>query len=1020
VAQDLRLLLGGEDRAIVFPALESWDPDPEHVAHALLGGRLRAIEACGRTDGPAYVVASAGAMVQPLPPPSRLLDAGVDVRVGRRLDLRALTCLLVDRGFNRVPMAEQPGDWSLRGGILDIFPLSCEAPWRIELWDEDVESIRKFEPATQRSISHESETRIMLLARSELVRPSEEANLVDYLAPGARVWWFEEDRIRSWVDRLAARLDRDDIRARLDTIEDGLDASRRVDLSSVPESAQEGAGNLEVRSLQATVRESGGLEGLLGGVLETARLAVLFCNNPAESHRVETLLKDAEDLDTSRIQIRTGRLSHSFHVVETGVAFLSHDEILERQPRRRLPAKAAPSQAITELADLHAGDFVVHLSHGIGIYRGLDRLVKQGEVGEFLRIEFRDAVEVYVPSHKANLVQRYIGAKGMAPRLSRVGGTEWLNRKERVGRAVLDVASDLLEIQAARAKRRGIACPPDDRDQLEFEAAFLYEDTPDQIEVMRALKKDMESPRPMDRLVCGDVGYGKTEMAMRAAFKAVSAGRQVGVLVPTTVLAQQHHQTFSERMAEWPVNIEVLSRFKTKGQQRNILEKTAEGGVDILIGTHRLVQKDVAFKDLGLVVIDEEQRFGVEAKERLKMLRRTVDVLTLTATPIPRTLHMALLGIRDISSIATPPRGRQAVRTEVRMFDRGLVRSALLREIHRGGQTFFVHNRVQTIDRTADEIRAIVPEARTAVVHGQMKERLLQQRMVAFLRGEVDVLVTTTIIESGLDIPRANTMLIDRADIYGLADLHQLRGRVGRYKDRAYCYLLMRPGRKPTRDAEKRLRAIEEFNELGAGFRIAMRDLEIRGAGNVLGVQQSGHIAAVGYDLYCRLVEEAVQRLTGVEEEKRSEAFVELPVEAHLPEAYVPVPDQRISLYRRISRTGRGEELQSLVEEMRDRFGPEPAPVTALIRLAVIRIAAEEIGIRSITGVEQRVLVRVEDGERAYEALSGVHEHVRVVEPTLFHLVPPRGVDVLAFLESALVGPSDAATIPGAMETGPD
>jgi transcription-repair coupling factor (superfamily II helicase) len=1012
LAQDLRLLLEGEDRAAVFPALESWEPDPEKVDPALLGNRLRVVESLERASGPWFVVAAAGALVQPLPAPDRLARGRTVVQVGRRLDIGALAALLEERGFVRVPMVERPGDWSLRGGILDVFPLTREAPWRIELWDEDVESIRRFEPATQRSLGHESRAQVTLLPREDLVRPSEPATLVDHLPAGSRVWWVEPERIRSWVERLAERLERPDLALRLAGIEDELDPDRRRDLTSSPLPEGPETARLAARSIQLTVREAGGLAPFLATVLETARLAVVFCNNPAERHRVESLLEGAEGLDTGCVQVRTGRLSHSFLVEETGVAFLSHDAMLGRQPRRRLPAARPASRPITDLADLREGDFVVHLTHGIGLFRGLERIVKQGEVGEFLKLEFRDGVEVYVPSHKANLVQRYIGTKDLAPRLSRVGGKEWANRKEKVGQAVLDVAADLLDVQAARSKKRGIAYPEDDVEQHEFESAFLYEDTPDQIEVTRAVKDDMTSSRPMDRLICGDVGYGKTEIAMRAAFKAVCAGRQVAVLVPTTVLAQQHHQSFSERMAEWPVNVDVLSRFRTKAEQKRILERTGAGGVDILIGTHRLVQKDVVFRNLGLVIIDEEQRFGVDAKERLKRLRRMVDVLTLTATPIPRTLHMAMLGIRDISSLATPPTGRQSVRTEVRMFDRSLVRNSILREIHRNGQVFFVHNRVQTIDRIADEIREIVPEARLAVVHGQMKERLLEDRMMLFLKGAVDVLVTTTIIESGLDIPKANTILIDRADMYGLADLHQLRGRVGRYKNRAHCYLLLRPGRPPTREAEKRLRALEEFSELGAGFRIAMRDLEIRGAGNILGVQQSGHIAAVGYDLYCRLLEEAVESLKGGDKEPRTEAFVELPVEAHLPDTYVPDEDQRISLYRRLARAAETEELDRLRGEMRDRFGPEPEAAAALVRLAAVRIAAEAAAIRSLTAVGGRILLRTDDLRRTLEALAGVHDRVRVIEKGLLHLLPSPGADLLAFLESALAGEDEPYKVP--------
>ena len=998
---DLRLFLDDPDAAWPFPAYASARLLPDRVDDATLAARLRALE---RIPGAAakrpILVGPLTAVLQPVPEPRALRGHAFEVGVGRTIPLERIAERLDTAGFTRTRMVERPGDWSLRGGILDVFPLTNEPPWRIELFGDEIESIRRFEPATQRSIDSVREARLNLLPRGEMVRPSPEASIVEHLPRDARVAFHEPDRIRVWIERLA---DRDDaggvpVGRRLEPFERLARDGRRLDLTSAPVEDDDEGANLAVRSVSGVSREIETLRSLVETRLGDARRVLFFCNNRAEAHRVSALAGVGED--DPRVRVLVGRLQGSFHLVESRTAILSHDDVVGRTVRRDA-ADAPPSQPLLDLGELKPGDYVVHLTHGIGRYCGLERIVKRGEVGEFLKLEFRDRVELFVPAAKANLVQRYVGAKELKPRLSRLGAADWAKRTARVARAVESVAADLLEIQAHREQQRGIAFPPDDADQIEFEAAFVYEDTPDQESATREIKDDMTARRPMDRLVCGDVGYGKTEVAMRAAFKAVGAGRQVAVLVPTTVLAQQHYQTFTERMADYPINIGVLSRFQTKAQQRRMVERAAVGGVDILIGTHRLLSKDVAFADLGLVVIDEEQRFGVDAKTRLKRLRRTVDVLTLTATPIPRTLHMALVGMRDISSLTTPPTGRRAVRTEVRRFEEDLVRRAILREIDRGGQVYFVHNRVRSIQRVADELMRIVPEARYAVVHGQMAEKTLEARMVEFLDGRVDVLVTTTIIESGLDIPRANTMFIDRAEMFGLADLHQLRGRVGRYHDQAWCYLLLRPDRVVPADGERRLRAIEELTELGAGFQISMRDLELRGAGNILGTEQSGHIAAVGYELYCDLLDQAVRRIQGLEPEGRTETFVELPLEAHLPPDYVPDEALRIDLYRRIGRARDEAAILDVAGELVDRFGAPPEPVRTLLRLAAIRTAASRAGIRSVTGAERRAILRVERPNDARAALEGVWKYVREVEPGIVHLVPPSEEDLLRFLERA-------------------
>jgi transcription-repair coupling factor (superfamily II helicase) len=615
---------------------------------------------------------------------------------------------------------------------------------------------------------------------------------------------------------------------------------------------------------------------------------------------------------------------------------------LARTTRRR------QARAIDSFLELREGDLVVHVAHGIGRYRGLRLLEKDDRAEEHLELEYHGGTKIYVPSAKIELVQKYVGGKGAKVSLAHIGGKAWVRQKEAAQRAVTDLAAEMIELQAARDARPGIAFPPDTEWQREFDAAFPYQETPDQLTSIDDIKRDMQAGRPMDRLLCGDVGFGKTELAIRAAFKAIDAGYQVAVLVPTTVLAEQHRRTFSARMAEFPFEIAAISRFCTAKEQREIIQRTAEGQIDILIGTHRMASSDVQFANLGLLVIDEEQRFGVEIKERLKALRTTVDVLTMTATPIPRTLHMSLLGVRAISNLETPPADRLAVETRVTRFSDQLVRHAVMRELNRGGQIYFVHNRINDIRGVAARLADIAPEAQIDIGHGQMPEHELEDVMLRFVRGETDILLSTTIVESGLDIPNANTIFIDDADRYGLADLHQLRGRVGRYKHRAYCYLLVDENRHLSPEAARRLRAIEEFSQMGAGFALAMRDLEIRGAGNILGTQQSGHIATVGYEMYCTLLERAVRQLKQLPPRELLDVNIDLPGEAYLPRGYVPDMRAKIDLYRRLARLTTEAAVDDFASELGDRFGPLPEVVHHLLELARLRIWAHGWGVHEI------------------------------------------------------------------------
>jgi transcription-repair coupling factor (superfamily II helicase) len=619
------------------------------------------------------------------------------------------------------------------------------------------------------------------------------------------------------------------------------------------------------------------------------------------------------------------------------------------RPRRRIrPRRFRRGILPSELQSLKPGDYVVHIEHGVGIYQGMERLPADGGQTDCLLITYQKGDKLYVPVDQLDLIQRYSAGEGAAPRVSTLGGTGWQKLKSRVKRRIKMMAEDLIQTYARRRSLPGHAFGPDTVWQREMEAAFPYEETPDQFSAIEDVKRDMESERPMDRLVCGDVGYGKTEVAIRAAFKAAMEGKQVAVLVPTTLLAEQHLGTFRERMQNFPLNIEMLSRFRTRAEQNQILEKLRLGQIEIVIGTHRLLSKDVVFHNLGLIVVDEEQRFGVRHKEALKKLRTQVDVLTLTATPIPRTLHMALMGARDMSSINTPPRDRQPIHTEIVNFSDDVIVDALLREADRGGQSFFVHNRVMTIENVHVHLSKLVPGLRVGVAHGQMPERHLERVMLDFLKREYDVLLSTMIIESGLDIPSVNTILIDRADAFGLAQLYQIRGRIGRSARKAFAYLLVPPDRALTETAQKRLRVIDELEELGSGFQLAMRDLEIRGAGNILGAEQSGFIVNVGFDMYCRLLDEAVRELKGVTHEEAEPARVSTDLDAYLPESYVPDRAEKVKLYKKLADANELGEIAGIEEEIRDRFGALPIEGQRLVDLRRLRVLATSMGVRSI------------------------------------------------------------------------
>ncbi len=679
----------------------------------------------------------------------------------------------------------------------------------------------------------------------------------------------------------------------------------------------------------------------------------------------ESLLDGAEE---AGLDIRVGRLSEGFILPSLRRVFLREEEVFYTPVRSR--PRSAPKRQAFEAAfrDLTPGDYLVHREYGIGLYQGVEGFGLGGREGEFLRVDYAGGDKLYVPMDHLHLVQKYLGAGQGRPRMDRLGGMAWQRLKGRVKASVKSMAQGLLRLTAERQVTPGFAFSPDDHWSQEFAAAFPYEETPDQRQAILDVVEDLERPRPMDRLICGDVGYGKTEVAMRAAFKVVLDKKQVAILVPTTVLAQQHLQTLQERFSAYPVTVELLSRFRSPSEQAGVLKGLEVGSVDIVIGTHRLLQADVRFRDLGLIVVDEEQRFGVTHKEKLKLFRKTADVLTLTATPIPRTLHMGLLGIRDLSVIDTPPADRLAIRTYVTPFSDRVIREALTREMHRGGQIFFVHPWVENIEVVARYLRRLVPGLSLGIAHGKMRERQLEEAMMRFVSGEHRVLLCTTIIENGLDIPNANTILVNRADRYGLAQLYQLRGRVGRGSQQAYAYFLIPPGRVITQSARRRLKALEELGDLGSGFRLAARDLEIRGAGNIIGPEQSGHIAAVGFDLYCQLMEEATQELRGVSAEPRGEPELTLGLVGSLPEAYVPFTNQRLELYREVTRTRTTGELEELRRALADRFGPLPPEAHTLFQVAEIRILASRCRVER---------VKLEGGQVTFVAAPGEYNLTR-------------------------------------------
>ncbi len=958
--------------------LSATDGTPDSIRDADYAERLQVLQRLrARRDNdpePLIVTAYVGAAMQLVPTPSAVSQATRKLTVGAKLDDVEFKRWLAEAGFHATTAVQLPGEFSQRGGILDVFSPDQPTPIRVELFDDEIESLRRFDPSSQRSIESITSVEIAAVGGGQ-----------DSLGPFTD--YLPDDTVVVFIDPGECQKSANDLLHRLaDTsqflsYESLVQACNRYRLATAA-SLGEATGDQRI-DLRATTVESfaGAIDQTKARVESIAAQDDVFVvgDTPADSQRLHELLADTSAATQGRLHLAVAGLSGGFRLVGISVLVLTGAELFHRSPIRRGRSRSR-GKPIDSLTQLEAGDLVVHLAHGIGLYRGLRHIEKNGQQQEHLALEFDEGTLLYVPASRIGLIQRYVGGGSSRPRLAKIGGQSWGKTRKAVESAVTDMADELLELQASRASKVGITFAADGHWQHQFDASFPYVPTHDQVTAIDACKDDMERPRPMDRLICGDVGYGKTEVAMRAAFKAVVSGYQVAVLVPTTVLAEQHFHSFQQRMAEFPVEIAKLSRFVSAADQKETVKQLRGGKVDIVIGTHRLASKDVDFSNLGLVIIDEEQRFGVEVKERLKSLHRNVDVLTLSATPIPRTLHMALVGVRDISNLETPPEERMAVETRVGRWDEKVIRSAIVRELNRGGQIFFVHNRIGDMHLIADKLQRIVPEIRLITGHGQMGEHELEKVMVDFVEHRYDLLLATTIIESGLDIPNANTIFINDADHYGLSELHQLRGRVGRYKHQAYCYLMVAPHKHLTPEASKRLRAIEEFSQMGAGFAISMRDLEIRGAGNLLGTQQSGHIAAIGYELYCQLLEDAVRRAQNLPPKISAEVDIDLPIEAVLPPDYVADLRHKIDLYRRIARIDHVAQVEEIRQELIDRFGPLPIAATRMLKLAELRLDAALWQVSAITSDNRFMVLHYSDRRRIEQLAKRSSIPVRIVD----------------------------------------
>ncbi len=1036
--RELAFFSGGDLHAALFP---SWDAAPFSAASPhpdVTGARLDTLFRLQSGQSRITVMPVAAAL-QRLLPRKVLNDSSCYLLPGEEFERDDLLARLIRMGYANVPLVEDRGTFAVRGGILDIFPPNLRAPVRIEFFGDTAETMRAFDPLTQRSLQPVEE--LVLLPSRELLLSDEvladiaprlkqlcddldiPANRrrtiledlqnavyfqgIDFLqpllhpaletifdyAPGAPLILLDPEAINYAVLGVSEEIEAGVAKAAADGLAHSpavelflsetelkaiISGRRVVELPGLVMGAQEESSTIAIpceenSDLRVSVSKESShalapLAGKLRGWLDGGEGIAIACHQQPQAERLKDLLKpynipctiseagfhDVVGAETQRaaslpsITILIGDISRGFRLPSSRLILIAEEELFGKRVRRRGVSEMRKKQLLASLAELKPGDYMVHIDHGIGLYRGLQHISVGSVAGDFLLLEYAGSDKLFLPVDRLGLVQRYVGPEGSHPSLDKLGGISWEKSKGKARKNIEELAGELLEIYARRQLSEGFSFSPPDEMYREFEASFAWEETPDQLSAIQDVLADMQHSKPMDRLVCGDVGYGKTEVALRGAFKSALDGKQVGILVPTTILAQQHYETFRERLKDYPVTVEVLSRFRTAKEQKAILERLKKGDIDIIIGTHRLLQKDVAFKDLGLMIIDEEQRFGVKDKERLKSFRAVVDVMTLTATPIPRTLYMSMMGIRDLSIIDTPPVDRLAVKTIVSRFSEELIREAVLRELRRGGQVFFVHNRVQTIAKRAELLTQLVPEAKIAVGHGQMGEHELEKVMLGFMHGETNLLLCTTIIESGLDIPNANTLIVDHADKFGLSQLYQLRGRVGRSTQRGYAYLLIPGEAAISSDARERLRVLQEISELGAGFRIATHDMEIRGAGDMLGNRQSGTVTEIGFELYNQMLEETIARMRGEESALQVEPEINLKVPAFIPEAYVKDAGQRLVIYKKLTQAESEEDVLDVQNEVLDRFGKYPLATSYLFEIMKLRVLLKALVVRQI------------------------------------------------------------------------
>lgn len=1052
LSSDLSTLLP-EDTVQTFPVPEVLAAETAFSSPELRSQRVIALDRL-TSKQPTIVLTTLGGVQKILPEPAVFQDYALTIKQDSTLDLTQLAQRLVDMGYTRQKLVAAPGEFAIRGDIVDIFAINASLPYRIELFDTDVDSLRSFNPENQRSIENLEDVQILpatelILTAKQMHQAAEKLQVqldkrvaqleqapqlqqalqqnvqavIDALSQGVRpenlllflhailrktntlLDYFQDDDVLVIDDytRLTTQTKQRETETaqwQTDLLEHGQilkaekiehhfiddlrkDHHPRIYLSLF----QKGMGrlrldsilNLKARAPQKFFSQMPLVKTEMDRWSKANATVVVLISQANRLDKVASTFHDFEipslmtgvnDIETQRIQLIPGSLQTGFEQVDSKLVVLTEQELFNQPPKKKVRSLAIDNaERIKSYNDLKPGDYVVHVNHGIGKFMGTQTMTVDNVKQDYLTILYQSNAKLFIPVTQLNLVQKYVASEGKVPRINKLGGSDWQKTKRKVAARIEDIADDLIDLYAQREAEKGFAFSPDNSYQQEFEAAFPYTETPDQLRSIEEIKHDMEATRPMDRLLVGDVGFGKTEVALRAAFKAIQDGKQVAFLVPTTILAQQHFETMQQRFGDFPVNVGVLSRFQTKTQVHETLTKLRKGQLDIVVGTHRLLSKDVHFNDLGLLITDEEQRFGVKHKERIKQMKANIDVLTLTATPIPRTLNMSMVGVRDLSVIETPPANRYPIQTYVMEQNVGAIHEAIAREMDRNGQVFYLHNRVDDIERTVEKLQALVPEATITYAHGRMSENQLENVILSFINNEADVLVTTTIIESGVDMPNANTIIVENADHYGLSQLYQLRGRVGRSNRVAYAYFMYQPDKVLTEVSEKRLQAIKDFTELGSGFKIAMRDLSIRGAGNLLGSQQHGFIDSVGYDLYSQMLSDAVAKRKGKTPDKRTNSEVELKIEAYIPESYIEDEQQKIEMYKRIRQIASLESLDEIASDLIDRFGDYPKEVADLLQLAKLKFLADQALVTQISRRENQLTILL--SQAGFEIVKG-------------------------------------------------